>query len=813
MATTPTNLRVPSESPRDLKFNAGKIDEFVTSMGWTYTDRFGVKHYTIEGINYLAQQVMNAFGYVTLSGVTFTTGATVSNPNEVLFNTADNTYYKWTGSFAGGAKVVPANSTPQSSGGVGVGKWLSVGDTVLRTELQRGQFRSDATSCYYVTGFVIDQTTNNRDAAYAFPGTIYIPKGLTIRCNFLPEDDVRKFTGEGAILTRDPWGYEHTFDVAKASHGSAFTVSGVIHQRMERKGTENKSIGVIGDSITDGAWGKQTWTMNPNTGGAVRNLNSTNYDHSANGGSHSWFAHFVTTLNKVISRWTANPIFSGYNCAESGMKMIDGWAYRNFDYGFFQNAAYGNKAPDSLLISMGWNDVDGVNFESYLDNFDALIRKAWGYGCAVGLVTCNMNESTRSGLEGAVKRTLTTKYPGIEYYDLGTYLRKRASSDLRNLKNYYVKSDNTFDYTHPQPLGQADMGNAMLWEICKDTFIPSVKPGEMISWANADKFWDCVGVTSGTHYQFTWANAAGTPALNKMGKVAQAIVSSENVTLSTFIFCEEDDMSLFILEPYSRDADFTASGRNHIIDVQSPAGKNMAETAPETLRNLHVAQRLASGVLGEKKTLTTYVGRLRYGINFLTIRYDGSPTSVYVPAIVTGSMKSSKVGFNNVRLDKVAGFNGPMLTRINSLDGITSNLMDGSQYASLPNWFSAGQNLVGSLSVNEPLTDQCGVILFYDPDEKNGYAVQRNGAVLRVGSMVNGVVSSWATTTIDATKTFQIYFYQTTSVLNGITMNIIGSTSTFTGTYGKPGGVIGVLNSSAASATFNLSYNAYDMGS
>ena len=135
MATTPTNNSVPSESPIDLKFNAGKIDEFVTSMGWTYTDRFGVKHYTIEGINYLSQQVMNSFGYITLSGVTFTTGATISNPNEVLFNTSDNTYYKWTGSFATGSKVVPANSTPQSSGGVGPGKWLSVGDSVLRTAL------------------------------------------------------------------------------------------------------------------------------------------------------------------------------------------------------------------------------------------------------------------------------------------------------------------------------------------------------------------------------------------------------------------------------------------------------------------------------------------------------------------------------------------------------------------------------------------------------------------------------------------------------------------------------------------------------
>lgn len=135
MATTPTQLPVPSESPIDLKYNAGKIDEYVTSMGWTYTDRFGQKHYTIEGINYLAQQVMNAFGYVTLTGVTFTTGATLNNPNEVLFNVEDNSYYKWTGSFATGPKVVPENSTPQSTGGIGPGAWLGVGDTVLRNDL------------------------------------------------------------------------------------------------------------------------------------------------------------------------------------------------------------------------------------------------------------------------------------------------------------------------------------------------------------------------------------------------------------------------------------------------------------------------------------------------------------------------------------------------------------------------------------------------------------------------------------------------------------------------------------------------------
>ncbi|EPH7480540.1 T7 tail fiber protein [Enterobacter hormaechei] len=135
MATQPTQDAVPSESPRDLKFNAGKIDEFVTSMGWTYTDRFGQKHYTIEGINYLAQQAMSAFGYVILTGKTFTTGATINNPNEVLLNTADGEYYKWTGSFASGPKVVPANSTPASTGGIAPGAWIGVGDSSLRAAL------------------------------------------------------------------------------------------------------------------------------------------------------------------------------------------------------------------------------------------------------------------------------------------------------------------------------------------------------------------------------------------------------------------------------------------------------------------------------------------------------------------------------------------------------------------------------------------------------------------------------------------------------------------------------------------------------
>ncbi len=130
MATQPTNLSVPSESPRDLKFNAGKIDEFVTSLVNTYVDRFGNEHYTIEGLRWLAQQAIAQYGWIPVES--FQAGATISLPNQILKDTSTGEYYRWDGALP---KVVPAGSTPSSTGGTGVGAWLSVGDSALRSML------------------------------------------------------------------------------------------------------------------------------------------------------------------------------------------------------------------------------------------------------------------------------------------------------------------------------------------------------------------------------------------------------------------------------------------------------------------------------------------------------------------------------------------------------------------------------------------------------------------------------------------------------------------------------------------------------
>lgn len=132
MATTPTNKPIPSEDPRDLKFNAGKIDEVVNSDAHYYTDRFGVRRWTIAGFQYTAEEAIRNYGYITMDS--FEDGATLTLPNQVLRYEATGEYYRWDGEFP---KVVPAGSTPDSTGEVKLGAWVSVGDASLRGDLSK----------------------------------------------------------------------------------------------------------------------------------------------------------------------------------------------------------------------------------------------------------------------------------------------------------------------------------------------------------------------------------------------------------------------------------------------------------------------------------------------------------------------------------------------------------------------------------------------------------------------------------------------------------------------------------------------------
>lgn len=130
MTTQPTNLPIPSENPRDLKFNSGCFDKVINSNENYYIDRFGVRRFTIAGFQYTAEEAIRNYGYITMDS--FEDGAALTLPNQVLRYEATGEYYRFDGELP---KTVPAGSTPETSGGVGLGAWVGVGDASLRSNL------------------------------------------------------------------------------------------------------------------------------------------------------------------------------------------------------------------------------------------------------------------------------------------------------------------------------------------------------------------------------------------------------------------------------------------------------------------------------------------------------------------------------------------------------------------------------------------------------------------------------------------------------------------------------------------------------
>ena len=267
----------------------------------------------------------------------------------------------------------------------------------------------------------LGDSVDNRNYIYSLNSKVYVGSGYIVRCDLLPSDDISIFFGDGKLLTNDPFGNAHFFDISKKVNGSTYTAKQVIAQAI--KDTSYLGIGVVGDSVTDGSWGKRfdnpslDWQPNPAYGQSPENnLVSTNYDHNATKGSGSWFS-VMGRMIKEVSGFRSNNI-EFYNAASTGKKLSDGWAYRNYDYGFFLNDAYLNQAPGVCMLSMGVNDfLFGYNtFEDYLFKFDQFIQKAWGYGSAVVLVSVETQDKEMRDFELAIKNELIKKYPRLEIH-------------------------------------------------------------------------------------------------------------------------------------------------------------------------------------------------------------------------------------------------------------------------------------------------------------------------------------------------------------------------------------------------------------
>lgn len=89
-------------------------------------------------------------GYITRRS--FEKGFNITTWNEVLLWEEDGEYYRWDGTLP---KNVPAGSTPESSGGISLGKWAGVGDASLRSGL------ADVNSDVSIAGVSASQLVKN----------------------------------------------------------------------------------------------------------------------------------------------------------------------------------------------------------------------------------------------------------------------------------------------------------------------------------------------------------------------------------------------------------------------------------------------------------------------------------------------------------------------------------------------------------------------------------------------------------------------------------------------------------------------------
>ena len=133
MTTYNTGNPLGSAAAKDLYDNAENFDHLSNDqVNETWPDRLGKERLTWYGVEKKTMQALMNYGYITKKS--FEIGATIDTPNTVLQWESTGEFYRWDGNWSQ-PKVVPAGSTPDSTGGIGEGKWVGVGDASLRTDL------------------------------------------------------------------------------------------------------------------------------------------------------------------------------------------------------------------------------------------------------------------------------------------------------------------------------------------------------------------------------------------------------------------------------------------------------------------------------------------------------------------------------------------------------------------------------------------------------------------------------------------------------------------------------------------------------
>lgn len=118
-----TNNPVPSNETRDFSDNSRIVDELVHLQQVSTPDRFGIPLKTWFGINQDAKNAILNLGWHPVG--TFQAGATLNTIVDVIQDERSFLWYRWDNPNTL-PKIVPADSTPESTGGIGAGVWVAV---------------------------------------------------------------------------------------------------------------------------------------------------------------------------------------------------------------------------------------------------------------------------------------------------------------------------------------------------------------------------------------------------------------------------------------------------------------------------------------------------------------------------------------------------------------------------------------------------------------------------------------------------------------------------------------------------------------
>ena len=311
----------------------------------------------------IANGIIDAFkdglyGYVTLDS--FEQGADLNWYNQVLRWEHNGEYYRWDGDFP---KKVMAGSTPQTSGGIGTGAWLSVGDATLRSSINQitrtidsfsGEEKFNTPSDVYIVATnYYEKSNGNGGAVYLYTGN-GTPRD-TDGFSFFVTNDGRKFTlqsapslSRGGVSDNIANNSQYINNVTNNSPATSIIdsdVSGIIIADDELTGMSNVIISGEGSIISKNR-NNHYKQIFPKKG--IINATKLNQD-----------GNLTSFFNSISNRSAGKPVivFVGDSLTMGGHRKADNyWWVKKIQYGL-------NNIIDSSVYNRG---IAGMEISDFL---------------------------------------------------------------------------------------------------------------------------------------------------------------------------------------------------------------------------------------------------------------------------------------------------------------------------------------------------------------------------------------------------------------------------------------------------------------